>query len=89
MGYICFSCGERHPFERRIFRCDCGGFLLVEGYEIFPQEELEGRDLTIWRYREAFGLPGDVEPVSLGEGFTPLIKRETDGTELYLKLDFM
>ena len=89
MGYICFSCEERHPFERRIFRCDCGGFLPVEGYEIFPQEELEGRDLTIWRYREAFGLPGDVEPVSLGEGFTPLIKREIDGTELYLKLDFM
>jgi len=25
----------------------------------------------------------------LGEGFTPLIKREIDGTELYLKLDFM
>jgi len=89
MGYICFSCEERHPFERRIFRCDCGGFLPVEGYEIFPQEELEGRDLTIWRYREAFGLPGDVEPVSLGEGFTPLLKREIDGTELYLKLDFM
>lgn len=61
----------------------------VETKGIFPREELSRRDLTIWRYREAYGLPEGIEPVSLGEGFTPVIEREVQGRRVLFKLDFM
>jgi len=35
--------------------------------------DLAGRPATLWRYRELLPLPAGVEPVSLGEGLTPLL----------------
>ncbi len=89
MYYTCFSCRKQYPFTDRRFRCDCGGFLTVEAPAIFPREGLTDRDLTIWRYREAFGLPADASPVSLGEGRTPLVRREIAGQEVAFKLDYL
>jgi len=37
----------------------------------FKTEVLRGREASLWRYREV--LP-DVAPVTLGEGFTPLLR---------------
>jgi threonine synthase len=36
-------------------------------------EAIAARPPSLWRYRELLPLPGDVEPVSLGEGMTPLL----------------
>ncbi|MCX7706867.1 MAG: threonine synthase [Anaerolineae bacterium] len=47
------------------------------------------RDYTIWRYRETFGLPPQAQPVSLGEGRTPLVRRQIAGEEVAFKLDFL
>jgi len=89
MNYQCSACEKKHSLEEKIFRCNCGGFLQVEGARIFPLRELQNRDLTIWRYQEAFGLPPEVQPVSLGEGRTPLLKRTVSDGEVYFKLDFL
>jgi threonine synthase len=35
--------------------------------------DLVGRPPSLWRYRELLPLPADVEPVTLGEGMTPLL----------------
>src|SRR5262245_50421191 len=35
--------------------------------------DLRDRAPTLWRYRELLPLPGDVEPVTLGEGMSPLL----------------
>jgi threonine synthase len=41
----------------------------------------------LWRYREVLPLPSDVEPVSLGEGETPLLRASkfADDVELWIK----
>ena len=55
---------------------ECAGSLYVR-YDLgalkgsFTRESLAGRPATMWRYREV--LPA-VEPVSLGEGFTPMVR---------------
>lgn len=36
-------------------------------------QDLAARPPTLWRYRELLPLPDGVEPVSLGEGMTPLL----------------
>lgn len=73
----CSSCEATYPAERIHHLCTaCGSPLLVEydldrvGQAVKPHHLLE-RPATMWRYREL--LPVTVHPVSLGEGFTPLL----------------
>src|SRR5260370_38521612 len=40
------------------------------------------RPPSLWRYRELLPLPADVEPVSLGEGMTPLLSCPRLGSAL-------
>jgi threonine synthase len=42
----------------------------------------------IWRYRSTFGLPEQAEPVSLGEGNTPLIWADAFGAPAALKCEY-
>jgi len=57
--------------------CRCGGVLLAryrldEAARSLTRESLGGRPPTLWRYAEV--LPGSAQPVSLGEGWTPLLE---------------
>jgi threonine synthase len=48
-------------------------------------EMLRERPPTLWRYRELLPLPLDHEPVTLGEGFSPLLPCPRLGNELGLR----
>ena len=48
------------------------------------RDDLEGRDTTMWRYRELLPVDRDENIVSLGEGMTPLLKCERLGNRLGL-----
>ena len=89
MDYTCFTCGNKYSLSEKLFRCPCGGFLQVEPSECFSKKQLSQRDLSVWRYREAFGLPEQVKPVSIGEGRTPVVRRKVEDTHLLFKLDFL
>jgi threonine synthase len=89
MAYTCFTCGNKYSLSEKLFRCPCGSFLQVEPHGFFSKKQLDRRDLSIWRYREAFGLPEQVEPVSIGEGRTPVVRRKVEDTDLLFKLDFL
>jgi threonine synthase len=52
--------------------------------------DLAARPPNLWRYRELLPLPADAEPVTLGEGMTPLLPcprlgRELGLTDLFVK----
>ncbi len=89
MAYGCFSCGNKFSLSEKLFRCPCGGFLQIDGAGSFSKKQLAHRDFSIWRYREAFGLPEQVKPVSIGEGRTPIIRRTVEDVPLLFKLDFL
>ena len=69
--------------------CSCGMPLLVR-YDLdgaaraWRKESLTGRVPTMWRYRELMPLWDDEEPVTLGEGFTPLVHAQRLGRDLGL-----
>ena len=48
------------------------------------RETLPTREKSLWRYREVLPLPGNVEPVSLGEGGTPLLRAQKFGGDIDL-----
>lgn len=47
--------------------------------------DIAKRPPTLWRYRELLPLPLEAEPVSLGEGMTPLLRCPRLGRELGLR----
>src|SRR5437667_7251315 len=86
----CSACGRQHQWSRLQNLClTCGKPLfamvdLAAASQTLKRETLPGREKSLWRYREVLPLPGDVEPVSLGEGGTPLVRAEKFGDDIDL-----
>ena len=51
---------------------------------VLKREALARREKSLWRYREVLPLPLHVEPITLGEGGTPLLRAASSGTEFGL-----
>ena len=81
-GLECPRCAARRPEGALL--CECGSPLLARyriGGGALRREDLAGRPPTLWRYAEV--LPG-VPPITLGEGFTPLLEARRLGAEIGL-----
>jgi threonine synthase len=89
----CSACGLHHDWSRLQNLCrSCQKPLLAivdlaRAGRTLTLESLATREKSLWRYREVLPLPGDVEPVSLGEGGTPLLRarRFNDDIDLWIK----
>lgn len=79
----CARCGRAHPADRLQNLCPCGGPLLAR-YELaglagrWRPEDLAGRR-DLWRYREVLPIAQGEEPLTLGEGGTPLLRSRRIG----------
>lgn len=77
--FTCTRCGASSPFKLKADRCRCGGTLTVE-YDLewvkhqLTKESLKERPATMWRYAELLPVEKREYIVSLGEGWTPLIR---------------
>jgi threonine synthase len=82
----CSRCRKIHPHDRLKNVCECGKPLLAR-YDLkkaarsLTPEALAGRPLSMWRYAEI--LPAS-DPVTLGEGMTPLVHARRLGARLGL-----
>jgi threonine synthase len=95
----CASCGLRHDWARLQNLCTaCGKPLFaivdlaaVKKLDCFKQsslrETLRRRQRSLWRYRELLPLPANAEPISLGEGGTPLLRARkfAEDVDLWIK----
>src|SRR6185503_19668034 len=92
----CAACNLPHEARRLLNLCrECGKPLLVR-YDLeraratLTRESLAGRRSDLWRYREVLPVDDDTNIVSLGEGWTPLLRAERLGKtlgidQLYIK----
>ena len=75
------------PHERH-FLCRCGAPLLarydLEKARAWSRDTLIGRAPNMWRYRELMPLFDGEQPVTLGEGFTPLVHARSLGASVGL-----
>lgn len=85
----CAACGRAAGYTDGHWRCQCGGPFESRQDRPFPRAALGARPPGLWRYWEAFPLPGPEVAVSLGEGMTPLLPLRWDGTEVLCKLEFL
>ncbi len=86
----CSACGLHFEWSRLQNLCSsCRKPLLAiidlaAASRTLTRKTLATRQKSLWRYREVLPLPGDVEPVSLGEGGTPLLRAEKFAHDLDL-----
>jgi len=87
----CAACGARHEARRLHNLCvECGKPLLVR-YDLeaaartLTRESLKGRRADLWRYFEVLPAGREEDIVSLGEGWTPLLRAGRLGERLGLK----
>src|SRR5437660_2094859 len=89
----CTSCGLRHDWSR--LQNLCGAcqkplFAIVDlaaAGRALRREKFAAREKPLWRYRELLPLAAEVEPVSLGEGGTPLLRAKNfaEDVDLWIK----
>ena len=86
----CTACGLRHEWSTLQNLCTACQKPLFPIYDltaagrVLKREALARREKSLWRYREVLPLPLHVEPISLGEGGTPLLRAARYGAELGL-----
>jgi len=75
-GIRCFACNTPHDPQQLLTVCVKCGMPLRVDYDLSAVKvtlaDLQGREPTLWRYREVLPLERGDE-VSLAEGFTPLL----------------
>jgi len=74
--------------RQRHYLCTCGAPLLAR-YDLdkarhWQRSSLAGRSPSLWRYRELLPIFDGEDPVTLGEGFTPLVHAKRLGAALGL-----
>jgi threonine synthase len=99
LGLRCRECGTEFELQATHVCEMCFGPLdVVFDYaalkKTVTRERIEQGPPTMWRYRDLLPIEDSMPVVSLGEGFTPLVKADRLGAELglrnlYLKNDSM
>ncbi len=89
LAIVCPVCGEEYRLDNLEWVCiRCGGHLEIEGVPQFDPA-LNGAVASLWRDRHFLPLPEGAEPVTLGEGWTPLIRIRARGRDLLGKFEFL
>jgi threonine synthase len=84
--YRCPACGCQYAALRPRWRCDCGSHLDLGPGRGLGRGEIVAGEATLWRYAAALALRGP-PCASLGEGWTPLVRRRWHGAEIFFKLE--
>ncbi|WP_010531647.1 threonine synthase [Lentibacillus jeotgali] len=77
--FVCKACAKATEFQLKQSKCTCGGTLQVE-YDLervghtFTKESLKNRVTSMWRYKELLPVENPQNIISLGEGWTPLVR---------------
>ncbi|MGO4494720.1 threonine synthase [Paenibacillus sp. 2RAB27] len=86
----CSRCSAKLPFRYQDMKCKCGGTLLVN-YDLehvaqtLTKTSLALRYPSMWRYHELLPIHDPSHIISLGEGWTPLLRLPEWESKLSLK----
>ncbi|OGO37985.1 MAG: hypothetical protein A2W35_00640 [Chloroflexi bacterium RBG_16_57_11] len=86
----CTNCRRPYPDVGAPYRCPvCAGLYDYEALPVFDLRTVDPSLPGIWRYRQTFGLADEAPQVTLGEGITPLVWRNSFGRDMAFKLEFL
>jgi threonine synthase len=85
----CARCARKYPVGQILNLCECGSPLFAR-YDLqrvstkLEPQTLKSRGRDLWRYREVLPVASEASIISLGEGFTPLLRARRLGDKLGL-----
>ncbi|MEM3257833.1 MAG: pyridoxal-phosphate dependent enzyme [Thermoproteota archaeon] len=82
---VCTKCNNPRKNEME-WKCNCGAPFKVVLYDKFKKDKIIKSIYSIWRYRNFYPYVKKEKIVSLGEGWTPLVKVKNN---LWLKLEYL
>jgi threonine synthase len=88
MHYIDSRTGAVYPLVQPRWRGDSGAHVNLGEAPGLSRSEIDASVNSLWRYRKAL-LVDAAAAVTMGEGWTPLIRGEWEGVPVLFKLDFM
>ena len=88
MRYIEPTTGKTYPTARPRWCGEGGSYLNLTDAPGLKRDQIARDRYSVWRYAAAIGVD-DAQPVTLGEGWTPLVMREWAGADVLFKLEFM
>ena len=88
MHYVDPSTGTTYPLDRARWCADGGHYLNLGPAPGLTRPQIDTSCYSVWRYAAAL-LVDRAHAVSLGEGWTPLVRGEWDGAAVHYKLEFM
>jgi threonine synthase len=87
-AYLDTDTGRHLPLDRPLWCSPSGRPLMIAPLPGITRHDVDRTCRSLWRY--AASLPLTVsQPISLGEGCTPLVSRRIDGVDALFKLDWV
>ena len=86
-SFIEISTGQTYPIDKTLWRAPNGKPLTVSDLPGITRAEVKTSVRSIWRYADALPVK-IIDPVSLGEGCTPMINPRIDDYQFDLKLEW-
>jgi threonine synthase len=86
-AYLDPRTGETYPIEIPRWCGDKGAPLLLTDLPGITRDRIDSSVRSIWRYKAAFPLPV-TDPITLGEGCTPLLRRRWHGADVLMKCEW-
>jgi threonine synthase len=86
-AYVDPATGAQYPLDRPRWRSDAGGALMITPLPGIGRGEIDRSKRSLWRYAAALPLTIS-NPISMGEGCTPLVKLPWRGATGLFKLEW-
>ncbi|MFT5110700.1 MAG: threonine synthase [Parasphingorhabdus sp.] len=78
---------KTYPIDVPCWRAPNGSPLLISTLSGIKRSEIDQTKGSIWRYAKTLPIPIQ-DPITLGEGCTPLIKKTYEGIDCHFKLEW-
>lgn len=87
-AYLDMDTGAHLPLDTPVWRSASGRPLMITPLAGITRAEIDTSRRSLWRYAKSLPL-AVADPISLGEGCTPLIERPVDGATVLCKLEWV
>lgn len=93
ISFKCHNCGKKYKPEGLVFRCECGGMLDIDDFNIsFSRNDILQNEWSLFRYLKALPFEDKFmlwKDISMGEGLTPIVPLDKDNPNILVKVDYL
>ena len=86
-AYIDPTSAQRYPISEPRWRSDTGAALMITDLPGISRDRIDTQEQSLWRYAAALPVPVP-DPITMGEGLTPLVSRSWRGVPALFKLEW-